>query len=214
MVTIVPTLLCQTVEELSRGWQRWQGLVPTVQIDFADGEFVSNRLPRPEDLPDLPADLKFECHLMVKQPDQWVIQLLTMAQVETIIVHLESQADMVALAHQIKAAGRRFGLALKPATPLAALQPYLPLADQVLLLGVEPGFNGSPFMPSVIDKVSQLRSIWPAGVIEVDGGISPATIGPVTAAGATQVAVGSALSNDDPQAGLTELMAAAAEATR
>lgn len=214
MVRIVPTLLCQTIEELAAGLQRWQKVADRVQIDFADGQFVANNLPAPGDVNSLPTTLNLECHLMVKQPENWIAELLPNPQVETIIAHLESELTVASMSQEVRRAGRKFGLALRPETPVSALQPYYADMDMAMLLGVNPGFNGSPFLPSVVDKVHSLRALWPDGYIAVDGGITPSTIGPVVAAGADQVAVGSFVSVGDPRLKLAEMEMAAMASTK
>jgi ribulose-phosphate 3-epimerase len=206
---IVPTLLCQTIEELQAGIKRWSGVVEVVQVDFADGVFVPNRLPRPVAVNQLKTGLLFECHLMVQQPTEWVKILLLNDQVATVIVHVEAEADISQLSQMVRSAGRLFGLAVRPETAISVVAKYLEEVDEVLLLAIQPGFNGSPFLPSVLDKIRELRQLWPAGLIEIDGGMKPETVALVVGAGASQVAAGSFLQSGDPGARLAELEAAA-----
>ncbi len=206
-MTIVPTILCQTKEEIAAGLKRWEDIVEMVQIDFADGEFVPNRLPEPTDLNQLETTLRLECHLMVKRPESWVDTLLQNERVAVIVTHVEAEGDVRRMAESVHQSGRLFGLAVRPETSLSFVEQYLEHIDQVLLLGVNPGFNGSSFLPSTVDKVRQLRSVW-AGRTEVDGGMTAQTAPLVAAAGATQIAVGSFLQQGDAAEKMAELEAA------
>jgi ribulose-phosphate 3-epimerase len=180
------------VTEVHQSLIKWQNEVSEVQMDFADGIFVPHVLPGPEALAGVETTLKIECHLMVQQPESWVSQLLEIPAVEMILVQVESEGSLRDMAQQVKAAGRQFGLALKPETGIEDLRPWLPLVDQVLILAVEPGFNGSPFIPEMMDKVKELRREW-NGPLEVDGGMNPETAELAWRAGASQIAVGSYL---------------------
>ena len=80
--------------------------------------------------------------------------------------------DLPALLKQIRALGAQPAVALKPATPVSAVEALLPLCDMVLLMSVEPGFGGQKFNPVVLEKLRQLRAIGYTGLTEVDGGVS------------------------------------------
>lgn len=207
MVEIVPTLLCQTAEELQAGVERWQDIVPLVQIDLADGKFVDNTLPGPEAINQLQTTLKFEVHLMVQQPAEYLDQLLSNSNIVHYILHIESDGDLTQMIDFIHRSGQEVSLAVRPETVLSKVAPFLPKLDGVLLLGVNPGFNGSSFLPEVADRVIALRHQWPSGRIEVDGGIGLKTIGPVVKAGANRVAVGSFLAEGDAAEQLASLRA-------
>lgn len=207
MVQIVPTLLCQTVPALQAGLDRWASMVEMVQIDFADGIFVPNTLPTPQDIAQLSTTLEYECHLMVEQPAEWVDQLLQNDRVVSIVVHVESHVSVAVVQERVKQFGRSFGLAIRPETPVSALDDYLDYIDSVLLLAVDPGFNGSPFLPAVVDKVAELRRQWD-GVIEVDGSMNPQTAPLVISAGASRVAVGSFFVTGQPGQKIAEMQRA------
>ena len=87
----------------------------------------------------------------------------------------------------------RPGLALKPATGLDVVMPFVPDVDMVLVMTVEPGFGGQQFMPDMMAKVEQLRSHFPELDIEVDGGVGPATIAQAADACANLIVSGSAV---------------------
>jgi ribulose-phosphate 3-epimerase len=98
---------------------------------------------------------------------------------------------------RIKELGISSGVAINPATPLSAITEVLELADLVLIMTVNPGWGGQPFIPSCLQKISNLTSIirerGSSTIIEVDGGINDETIAPCVKAGASLLVAGSAL---------------------
>lgn len=134
----------------------------------------------------------FDVHLMVQRPEQWVTDFAK-AGANSYTFHVEASDDPAALIAAIRAAGMRPGITLKPATPLTAILPFVPLVDMVLVMTVEPGFGGQKFMSSQLAKVRTLRAQFPTLDIEVDGGIGPDTIEEAAAAGANVVVSGSAI---------------------
>ena len=101
----------------------------------------------------------------------------------------------------LHAAGLRAGVAVKPDTGVDALGDVGDMGvDMVLVMTVEPGFGGQSFMPETMDKVSALRAAYPTLDIQVDGGLSPATIDVAAAAGANVVVAGSAIFKADSRA--------------
>jgi ribulose-phosphate 3-epimerase len=108
------------------------------------------------------------------------------------IIHAEAD-DPANLLQTVRARGRRAGLALHPSTTVEAASRYVPLADYVVLLTVEPGAQGQPFLGHVLLKVGQLRSLHPEVPVYVDGGVNPQTLVRAAEAGCTGAAVGSYL---------------------
>lgn len=196
MVDIVPTINYVSFEDVRQAFLAWEPLVRRVHIDMADGRFVPSKLPGPLQIASIETPLRYECHLMVVRPDQFVDDLIGNPQVDTVIIHAESQTDLGKNVERIKSSGKRVGIALRPESAIEQLAGWLGQADQLLLLGVEPGFNGSPFIPETVERVRQLRQRWPDGIIEVDGGMNLATAPEVVRAGASRLAVGSYLHED------------------
>jgi ribulose-phosphate 3-epimerase len=91
----------------------------------------------------------------------------------------------------VKSKNKRVGFVLNPETPVQKIEKYLAEIDQVLIMTVNPGFYGSPFLPEMLDKISELRKMKPDLDIEVDGGITPKTIRNVYEAGANMFVSGS-----------------------
>ena len=104
---------------------------------------------------------------------------------------------MFAAIEDVKAHGKKVGLAIKPKTPESVLIPYLPLLDLALVMTVEPGFGGQRFMADQLPKIAALHERIlqhnPGCELEVDGGIDPETAPLVKAAGANVLVAGSAV---------------------
>eukprot|EP00128_Syssomonas_multiformis_P005492 Colp12_sorted_trinity150504_noHs@27386 len=140
----------------------------------------------------------FDLHMMVSEPEKWVDDMAD-AGGDQFTFHIEATKDPVALIHQIKAAGMKAGVAIKPGTSVDVVKPLVELADMVLVMTVEPGFGGQKFMADMMPKVAELRRLYPTLDIEVDGGLGPSTIEAAAAAGANMIVAGSSVFNSpDP----------------
>jgi ribulose-phosphate 3-epimerase len=130
-----------------------------------------------------------------------------------ITFHIESDGDPWDTIAHIKSLGCSVGMTVKPATPITALEPFLPELDMVLVMTVEPGFGGQSFMPAMMPKVAWLRRrIAALGLdfhIEVDGGIAPgATVEAAAANGANVMVAGTAVFRAaDPAAAIAAIKA-------
>jgi ribulose-phosphate 3-epimerase len=114
---------------------------------------------------------------------------------DSMTVHLEAVSQPREILERIRSLGALAGLAINPATPLAAADPYLDACDLLLVMSVMPGFGGQAFEGVALEKLRALRSK-PAAkhlLIEVDGGVNDATIGSCAEAGAGLFVVGSAI---------------------
>jgi ribulose-phosphate 3-epimerase len=187
-----------------------------LHVDVMDGHFVPNLtigLPVVEALARV-TDIPLDCHLMIDDPDSWAVRYAE-AGVHNVTVHVEAAADPVMIAKNLRAAGARAGLSVKPGTPL---EPYVELLrqyDTLLVMSVEPGFGGQQFLPEVLDKVRTARRLVDRGelrvLVEIDGGINEDTIGQAAEAGVDCFVAGSAVYGaDDPAAMVAELRKLAA----
>jgi ribulose-phosphate 3-epimerase len=132
----------------------------------------------------------------------------------SVTFHVEAAAAPVRLAREIRAAGGRASMALKPATPVEPYEDLLPELDMLLLMTVEPGFGGQKFLDLVLPKIRRARALMDKHGVEtwlqVDGGVSLETIERCAEAGADTFVAGSAVfSADDPDAMVTALRAKA-----
>ncbi len=185
--------------------------VDWVHVDVMDNHFVPNLtlgMPVVESL--LKAtDIPLDCHLMIEDPGRWA-PAYAEAGAYNVTFHAEATDDPTAVGRDIRAAGGKAGLAIKPGTPL---EPYLEILrdfDTLLVMSVEPGFGGQKFMPEVLDKVRTIRKKIDAGdlrlLVEIDGGISASTIEEAAEAGVDCFVAGSAVyGGDDPAARVANL---------
>ncbi len=186
-----------------------------IHVDVMDNHFVPNLT---LGLPVVEAILRatetpVDCHLMIEDPDRWA-PAFAEAGAGSVTFHAEAAVAPVRLARTLRAAGARAGLALKPATPV---EPYLDLLtelDMLLVMSVEPGFGGQAFLDVVLPKVRRCREairgldvdIW----LQVDGGVSAATIERCAEARAPVLVAGrAAVGAKDPGAAVAALRAQA-----
>lgn len=114
--------------------------------------------------------------MMVQRPQDW-IENMADAGVDQYTFHIEPVLnDVDEISRKIHEAGMKVGLAIKPGTDLEELVKYIPIADMILIMTVEPGFGGQKFMSNQMPKVKWLRENYPTLDIEVDGGVGPETI--------------------------------------
>jgi ribulose-phosphate 3-epimerase len=191
-----------------------------LHVDVMDNHFVPNLtlgLPVVESL--LKAtDIPMDCHLMIENPQRWAPPYAE-AGAYNVTIHAEATDNPVAVARDIRAAGAKAGLAVKPGTPI---EPYLEILrefDTLLVMSVEPGFGGQKFIAEVLPKVGTVRRLVDAGeltiVIEIDGGINADTIEAAAEAGVDCFVAGSAVySADDPAVAVEALRKQAAAASK
>jgi ribulose-phosphate 3-epimerase len=195
--------------------------VPTsdwIHVDVMDNHFVPNLtlgLPVVKSLLKV-TDIPIDCHLMIDDPDRWAIGYAE-AGAYNVTVHVEAANDPVKLAKDLKAAGSKAGLSIKPGTPLEPYVDVLKHYDTLLVMSVEPGFGGQSFMTDVLDKVRQARHLVDTGhlklLVEIDGGINADTIEQAAQAGVDCFVAGSAVYDAaDPGKAVEALRAQAARA--
>jgi ribulose-phosphate 3-epimerase len=188
-----------------------------VHVDVMDNHFVPNLT---VGLPVVASLLKhtsvpIDCHLMIEDPDRWATGYAE-AGARNVTFHAEAAHAPIRLARNVRAAGARAGLALKPATPVEPFADLLPEIDMLLVMTVEPGFGGQPFLDVVLPKVRTARQLVREGGqavwVQVDGGVDEDTIARCAEAGADVFVAGSAVySGDDPAAVVRRLRTRAEE---
>lgn len=182
-ILVAPSILAADFGHLADDLQRVIGAgADWLHLDIMDGQFVDNISFGPaivklvRRLTNLPLDV----HLMIERADHYVPRFLA-AGANSITVHVEPEAKHIIpeTLRVIRDGGCRAGLTLNPATPFAAVEPYLPIVDLLLIMTVHPGFGGQSFRPEMMEKVRKARelrdSLGANYEIEVDGGINPAT---------------------------------------
>ena len=186
----------------------------TIHVDVMDGHFVP-----PISMGALVVDALAEqvhaagalvdVHLMVDRPERHISDFAK-AGADHITVHSEATPHVHYSLQAIREAGCTAGLALCPATPVAAASEVVAELDLVLCMTVNPGWGGQAFLPASLGKLERLRALLGPGIaVEVDGGIDAETAGPCAAAGATAFVAGTALFGaSDPAAAFREIAAA------
>ncbi len=173
-----------------------------IHIDVMDGHFVpviSMGLPIVEAVRRV-TRLPLDIHLMVAQPERQIDAFME-AGGDIINVHVEAATHLHRILQAVRGRGRLAGVCLNPATPLSAIEEVLGEVDQVMLMSVNPGYAGQPFIEAVLGKVRRLReTLDRLGLssveIEVDGGVTPENAPRCVAAGATALVAASAIYND------------------
>ena len=167
-----------------------------IHLDVMDGHFVDNISFGPAVVAAVGRGKSVfrDTHLMISRPDHYLERFIK-AGSDLITVHVEADHDVATPLRRIREAGVLAGLALNPATPFAAVEPYLGGIDLLLCMTVVPGFGGQAFMPEVLEKIRAAADAREAGGhgfhIEVDGGIDATTASLCAAAGANVMVAGS-----------------------
>jgi ribulose-phosphate 3-epimerase len=190
-----------------------------IHVDVMDGHFVPNISIGPPVVRSIRrvARVPLDVHLMITDPDRY-IDAFAEAGAAMISVHVEVLPHLNRTVHAIKALGAKAGVVLNPSTPVVALEEIAPDVDFVLVMSVNPGFGGQPFIPRSESKVSEVRALLDragnSAAVEIDGGIDHKNVGKVVAAGARIIVAGSAIFHtSDPERATRELKAAALAAT-
>ena len=186
--TIIPAIIAKTQEEFGTRILKVKDFVDLIQLDFMDNKFVPNSsIDFDFELPK--TSCQFEAHLMVANPKDWISRYGET--VDTVLVHYESTHSHNQIIDEVKSKDKKVGFVLNPETPVSKIFDFLDRIDQVLIMTVNPGFYGSPFLLEMVEKIRELRNQKPKLDIEVDGGITKSTIELVDKAGANMFVSGS-----------------------
>ena len=168
-----------------------------LHIDVMDGHFVPNLTIGPAVVKALRphSALPFDVHLMISPVDPY-LEDFAEAGADILTVHPEAGPHLHRTLQHIKSLGKRAGVALNPATPVAHIEYVLDMVDLVLVMSVNPGFGGQSFIASQLAKIARVRRLIDESGrlidLEVDGGINPTTAAEARAAGADVLVAGTA----------------------
>jgi ribulose-phosphate 3-epimerase len=169
-----------------------------IHVDVMDGQFVP---PITIGAPVVAAirpwtSLPLDVHLMIKAPERQIEQF-AQAGADIITVHIEACPNIRQVVKAIKALGVRAGVSLNPETPASAVTKILPSLDLILVMTVNPGYGGQPFIESTLEKIAELRAELDkknlAAELEVDGGINIEVAPRVVRVGARVLVAGAAV---------------------
>lgn len=192
MQKIVPAILTNDLADLKKKLNLLRGVSEWVQIDVADGVFVPNKTVAPQELIGELDGFQAEIHLMARNPESYAPACVK-ARARKVIFHLEAVSNPHKTLGNLKQYQFEKSIAVNPGTPAESLLPYLTDIDSVLLLSVNPGFQGREFIPSVLEKARNIKNANPGTVVGMDGGISMELLKAVFEAGADYAVVGSAI---------------------
>lgn len=198
-IKIAPSILAadfsslgEEIRAVEKGGADW------IHIDVMDGRFVPNLTVGPliveavRKVTELPLDV----HLMIVEPDHLIPEFIK-AGADSVTVHVEACPHLHRTIQMIKQHGARAGVSLNPATPISSAEEILGEIDLLLIMSVNPGFGGQGFIPSVLNKIREARTMIDAQKLnidlEVDGGVKVDNTQMLAKAGIDVFVAGSAI---------------------
>ena len=215
-VRIAPSLLSADFARLADALAvAADGGADLVHVDVMDGRFVPNLTFGPPVVAAIKraSSLPIDVHLMIENPEETLDRYLD-AGADWVSVHVEATRHLQRCVDAIRRAGARAGAVLNPATPIEALSEAWDDLDYAVVMSVNPGRGGQPFLKHSVEKVRRLReegrAFRSSSPIEVDGGVDASNAGDLAAAGAEILVAGTSVyGQDDPGAAIGKLRAAA-----
>ena len=210
---LLPSILSADPTDLASALRAAEdGGADAIHVDVMDGHFVPNISFGPAVVKAVRARtrLPLDVHLMISEPGRY-LDAFARAGGDTLCFHFEAGGDPVALAQEVRALGRRPGLAVRPDTPFEKVEPILGEFDEVTVMTVMPGFSGQRFRSDVLPKMRKVREVLDrsgrGADLCVDGGVTVETIGDALRGGANLFVCGNSVYADgtSPQASLRTL---------
>ena len=220
MVEILPSILSADFARLGEEIAKVEGAgARMLHVDVMDGHFVPNLTLGPPVVKAIrkTTRMTLDVHLMIQDPDRYA-PIFIEAGADQVSVHQEAAPHLDRTLRMIQAEGARAGVVINPATPIAVLEDVLDVADFVLVMSVNPGFEAQRFLPNSLRKVRALDSVRKERglqfAIEIDGGMSTDNIGEAVRAGCDWIVAGSSIYHSaDPATAVARMQQLAREAT-
>lgn len=182
-----------------------------LHIDVMDGMFVPNLSFGYNILSGIRKNsrLFFDVHLMVEQPERFLIPFIREG-ADGVTVHYEATQALDEIAKTCREQKVKFGIALCPKTPVSAIEPWAEVLDILLVMSIEPGFGGQPFMPEAVPRIAEARALRERKnahfLISVDGGVNSNTAPLCREAGADILVAGSFVFQAEDRKAALELL--------
>jgi ribulose-phosphate 3-epimerase len=212
-VKIAPSILNADFGHLADAVRRAEaGGADWIHVDVMDGTFVPNLTVGPMVVEAIrrATTLPLDVHLMIDEPRRYLSRFRD-AGGDWLTIHLEADRHPHRTLSEIRSLGAKAGLALNPGTPVEFATDLIEGLDLLLVMSVNPGFGGQPFIEAALRKLTQAREMLadrnPRCELEVDGGVKLANAALVKQAGASVVVAGSFvyLEGDSPEANIAAL---------
>tara|TARA_B100001540_G_scaffold300683_1_gene306390 strand:+ start:458 stop:1117 length:660 start_codon:yes stop_codon:yes gene_type:complete len=198
-IQVSPSILSADFSQLGTEIKRLEeGGADMVHVDVMDGHFVPNLTIGPPVIKELRkhCSLKFDVHLMISSVHKY-IEAYADAGADIITIHPEATDNLIESIYKIKKLKKKVGVSLNPKTKVDVIKEYLNNIDLVLIMSVNPGFGGQKFMPEVLVKIQELKTIQKNHKlnfdIEIDGGINFENSKSVIEAGANIIVSGTTI---------------------
>ncbi|WP_416261040.1 D-allulose 6-phosphate 3-epimerase [Gibbsiella quercinecans] len=193
---ISPSLMCMNLMEIKQQLAVLNTRADFLHIDIMDGHYVKNITLSPFFIEQIRpfTPVKIDVHMMVEEPTDF-IEAVANAGADYICPHAETiNKDAFRVINQIRALGKKVGVVLNPATPVAFIQHYIHLLDKITVMTVDPGYAGQPFIAEMVQKIAELRDLKTQHgyryLIEIDGSCNQKTYRTLLNAGAEVLIVG------------------------
>lgn len=191
MVEIIPAILTDSSEKFKELVRKLESYASRIHIDIADGGFVPNKtVTGYNELREVEAGVKFDIHLMVEKPAEYLKEWLH-THADRFIIHAESKGDLIGLADELHKNQRKVGLAFNPETDPAKFKELINKVDLVQFMTIHPGFQGQQFLKEVVDKIRTFHKENPDIIIMSDGSTTPETAPQLVEAGVSVLVSGS-----------------------
>lgn len=196
---IIPAILTNDKEDFKNKIIQSEAICDFAQIDIMDGKFVPSKSVGIDVLRDIHCRIGLEFHLMVEDPLAY-LEAARKSKIKRVVFHYEAKEIIPEkVIGSIRALGMEAGIAINPDTRLSQIKHLFSQIDVLLLLSVNPGYYGSPFIPAVLDKAKALSNLKHNFIIALDGGVKLENILQIKNSGVELACVGSGIFKGDPK---------------
>lgn len=201
MLELLPALLVHDETVFFERIQLMESVATTIHLDIMDGVFVPQATWFDADvLRQLKTPLRFELHLMVRDPERIINQTKGISSIIRTLWHVEAETDHHQLIQTCRAERQEAGLAISPQTPLERLSPFIRDMDEVLIMGNEPGFSGQNLQPHALERAREVHTSFPFLCLGFDIGVNFQTASLLKQVGVSRFCAASAIFGSvDPQ---------------